>query len=120
MNYRQALGAIRPALPGVAGLGAGVNLPMPTGPVYMRQVHDRVLASGSVATLQGPFRAAVPLYAFLGSYDSLRHGPLSRAGYRLDELLAAPAFAGWCALRLRSAAKPRRGAMRRFSHCSIC
>lgn len=94
-DYKQALRAIRPALIWVAGLSAAVNILMLTGPLYMLQVYDRVLASGSVATLQGLFVIVVVLYGFLGFYDFLRHRMLSRAGYRLDELLSAPAFARW-------------------------
>ena len=47
-NYRQALRRIRPALWTVALLSAAVNVLMLTGPIYMLQVYDRVLASGSI------------------------------------------------------------------------
>lgn len=94
-SYRQALRDLRPALWTVAALSAAVNILMLTGPVYMLQVYDRVLTSGSVATLQGLFVVVVILYAFLGIYDFLRTRLLSRAGYRLDTLMAGPAFAYW-------------------------
>lgn len=90
--YRQALRRIRPALVTVALLSAAVNLLMLTGPLYMLQVYDRVLASGSVATLQGIFVIVVVLYVFLGFYDLLRHRALSRAGHRLDVMVAGAAF----------------------------
>lgn len=94
-DYTKALDAIRPALVAVAAISAAVNVLMLTGPLFMLQVYDRVLASGSVATLQGLFAIVAVLYAFLGFYDFLRHRILSRAGYRLDALLSGPAFALW-------------------------
>ena len=65
---------------------------MLTGPVYMLQVYDRVLSSGSVATLLGLFGIVILLYAFLGLYDFLRARLLSRAALRLDAQIGDEAF----------------------------
>ena len=76
-----------------AGLfSAGVNLLMLTGPLYMLQIYDRVLASGSVPTLLGLFAIVVVLYGFLGLYEFMRARHLSRAAYRLDQQIGGVAF----------------------------
>ncbi|MFK7945790.1 MAG: type I secretion system permease/ATPase [Paracoccaceae bacterium] len=80
----------------IVGLfSAIVNILMLTGPMFMLQVYDRVLSSGSVATLQGLFLIVVGLYAFMALYDFLRARLLSRASYRLDQTVGAVAFAKW-------------------------
>ena len=43
------------------------NLLMLTGPIYMLQVYDRVLASQSVPTLIALFALAAVLYLFMGA-----------------------------------------------------
>jgi PrtD family type I secretion system ABC transporter len=108
--YRQALrGLLRP-LAGAAAFSAAVNLLMLTGPVYMLQVYDRVLSSGSVPTLVGLFAIVVVLYAFQGFYDFLRGRILSRAGYRLDAAVGPAAFRHWLAAgRAGGAATEARG-----------
>jgi PrtD family type I secretion system ABC transporter len=68
----------------VGVFSAIINILMLTGPVYMLQVYDRVLSSGSVATLVGLFAIVIVLYGFLGLYDFLRTRLLSRASLRLD------------------------------------
>lgn len=66
-----------------------VNILMLTGPLFMLQVYDRVLASRSVPTLVALFALVVALYAFMGLFDFVRKKALSRLGYRLDvELMA--------------------------------
>lgn len=102
--YRIALALMRRPFVTAGLLSAAINLLMLTGPVYMLQVYDRVLSSGSVATLQGLFLIVVVLYTFLGIYEFLRARILSRAGYRLDSLLGDTAFDYW----LRSGTAPER------------
>ncbi|WP_050929947.1 type I secretion system permease/ATPase [Aestuariivita boseongensis] len=82
--YIKAWRGLRGTLVLVGLFSAAINLLMLTGPVYMLQVYDRVLSSGSVATLTGLFAVVVVLYAFLGLYDFLRARLLSRAALRLD------------------------------------
>ncbi|GAA6189969.1 type I secretion system permease/ATPase [Litorivita sp. NS0012-18] len=92
-SYPAALRKIRPAL-GLAGLfSAAVGLLMLTGSIYMLQVYDRVLGSGSVPTLLGLFGLVVVLYGFLGLYDFLRARVLGRAAMRLDQSLGETVFA---------------------------
>ncbi len=83
--YRTALKQLRRTLVIVGLFSAIINVLMLTGPIYMLQIYDRVLSSGSIPTLQGLFVVVVILYVFLGFYQFLRSRLLSRAGYRLDQ-----------------------------------
>ena len=91
--YGRARRRMRPAFLGVAAISAILNVLMLTGSVYMLQVYDRVLGSGSLATLAGLFAIVVVLYGFFGVYDALRTRLLNRAALRFDQELATPAFA---------------------------
>ncbi len=93
--YRRALRALRAGLLATAGISAMISVLMLTGSIYMLQVYDRVLASGSVPTLVGLFVIVVVLYSFLGFYDFLRARMLSRLALQLDGHLGAAAFRGW-------------------------
>lgn len=86
-SYREALARLRWPFVHAGLFSAAISLLMLTGPVYMLQIYDRVISSGSVATLMGLFVIVVVLYLFLGIYEVLRRRLLSRAGYRLDALL---------------------------------
>jgi PrtD family type I secretion system ABC transporter len=112
---RLAIGQMRRTFIWVGLFSAGVNILMLTGPMFMLQVYDRVLASGSFATLQGLFIIVVVLYGFLGLYDFLRTRLLSRAGYRLDKTVGSHAFDLW----VRSGADPRSKLARPLSDLSI-
>ena len=83
---------LRPVLVGVAVISALINVLMLTGSIYMLQVYDRVLGSGSVPTLVGLFVIVVVLYAFLGLYDFLRARLLSRAAVRLDAAVSGDVY----------------------------
>jgi PrtD family type I secretion system ABC transporter len=93
--YRAALRALRPSLIIAAIFSAVVNILMLTGSVYMLEVYDRVLGSGSVPTLIGLFTIVIVLYAFLAYYDFLRSRILSRAAVRLDQRIGAKTFRAW-------------------------
>jgi ATP-binding cassette subfamily C protein len=72
-----------------------VNVLMLTGSVYMLQVYDRVLSSGSVPTLIGLFSIVVVLYAFFGMFDFLRQRLLSRIALRLNASFGTETFDAW-------------------------
>jgi ATP-binding cassette subfamily C exporter for protease/lipase len=90
--YRTALEKLRRSFVQAGLFSAGINLLMLTGPLYMLQIYDRVLSSGSVPTLIGLFVIVVVLYGFLGVYDFMRSRLLSRAAYRMDQLIGDIAF----------------------------
>ena len=85
-----------------------VNLLMLTGPLFMLQVYDRVLASRSVPTLVALFGLVVALYAFMGIFDFVRKKALSRLGYKIDVNLMALAKKLWIYGSLRQDGARRR------------
>lgn len=102
--YKHALGRLRRTFVMVAFFSAAVNILMLTGPMFMLQVYDRVLSSGSLPTLQALFAIVVVLFLFLGLYDFLRTRLLSRAAYRLDQAVGPAAHDLW--MRSALLAKP--------------
>lgn len=92
---RKGMGVLRRTLITIGLFSAAVNILMLTGPVFMLQVYDRVLSSGSVPTLLGLFGIVIGLYSFLGLYDFLRTRLLSRGGYWLDKVVGTEAFRRW-------------------------
>lgn len=103
-----AISATRGALWAAAGLSFAINLLMLTGPLFMLQVYDRVLASGSVPTLAALFALVVGLYGFMGLFDFLRSRILSRIGFRIDDRLSAPAMRSWIENKLAARERPGR------------
>ncbi len=93
--YAQTLAKLRPAILGVLALSAATNVLMLTGSIYMLQVYDRVLTSGSMPTLYGLFAIVIILYGFLLVYDALRARLLSRVALRIDANLAKASFGHW-------------------------
>jgi len=93
--YQLGLHKLRPAFVMVGLFSAVINVLMLTGSIYMLQVYDRVLSSGSVPTLFGLFAIVVVLYAFLGYYDFLRTRSLSRMAIKLDQMTGAATFRNW-------------------------
>lgn len=106
--YEAALRALRGVLLWVMGFSALINVLMLTGSVYMLQVYDRVLTSGSVPTLVGLFAVVVVLYLFLAFYDALRARLLARSAVRLDGAVAEPAFRAMLSLPEAEAGQPLR------------
>ncbi|MEL7104656.1 MAG: type I secretion system permease/ATPase [Pseudomonadota bacterium] len=70
-----------------------VNLLMLTGPLFMLQVYDRVLASQSVETLVALFALVVGLMSLMGFLDWARGRVVARIGGRMQETLDGLAFA---------------------------
>ena len=60
------------------------NLLMLTGPIYMLQVYDRVLGSGSVATLVALTSLVAFLYGIMAVLDHTRGRIMARAGARFQ------------------------------------
>ncbi|WP_205647818.1 type I secretion system permease/ATPase [Acuticoccus yangtzensis] len=86
------LKAARSALIGVALFSCLVNLLMLTGPIYMLQIYDRVLASGSVPTLVALSAIVVILYVFMAILDLVRQRILIRVGHTIDDEVGYTAF----------------------------
>ncbi|MER8750312.1 type I secretion system permease/ATPase [Mesorhizobium sp. M1050] len=73
------------AIWGIVLISGVVNVLALISPLFMLQVYDRVLASGSVSTLVGLVVLAAGLYAFQCLLDILRARVLLRIGERFDE-----------------------------------
>ncbi len=69
----------------VSGL---INILALTGSLYMMQIYDRALTSGSVPTLIVLSTLAIGLYLFQGCFDVIRSQVLVRVGARLDKKIA--------------------------------
>ena len=76
----RCLRALRSAFAGIGMLSLPINLLMLTGPLFMLQVYDRVLASGSVPTLVVLAGRAGGLYVFYGLLEGIRSRVLLRIG----------------------------------------
>lgn len=92
---REKLGRIRGAFLVVALFSCVVNVLMLTGPMFMLQVYDRILASQSVPTLVALLGLAVGLYLMMGFFDFLRTRTLSRAAHWLENELTPLAYRSW-------------------------
>ena len=90
--YKTALTKLRRSFVHAGLFSAGINLLMLAGPLYMLQIYDRVLSSGSVPTLIGLFAIIVVLYGFLGLYEFIRSRLLSRAAFHIDQLIGDTTF----------------------------
>lgn len=100
-----ALNQVRSTFLTVAVVSAVTNVLMLTGPLFMMQVYDRVLASRSVPTLVALSLLAVGLYLFLGILELLRSRILTRVGQRIEEDLGDATFRAVMVLPLRMSRK---------------
>ena len=79
---------------GFVGLfSVAVNLLMLTGPLFMMQVYDRVLASRSVETLAALFLLVTFLFALMGVIDLTRSRIMSRIAAAFQERMEGRVFA---------------------------
>ncbi len=106
-EYRKAFWSAR-GLFIVAGIfSCFVNLLMLTGPLFMLQVYDRVLASGSEETLLVLFVLVAGLFAIMGVLDYLRGRILANAGARFQAMLDGRVFDGVMRQSLSPTARAR-------------
>ncbi|WP_323716812.1 type I secretion system permease/ATPase [Paracoccus aminovorans] len=69
-----------------------VNMLMLTGPLFMMQVYDRVLASRSVETLTALFLLVVFLFTLMGVLDLARNRIMARVAARFQERMEGRVF----------------------------
>lgn len=81
----------RPDWISIGLFSCAINLLMLTGPLFMLQVYDRVLASGSIPTLVVLYLLIVFLFGLLGVFNFFRTRMLSRIGYRIEKSLMSKA-----------------------------
>lgn len=92
-EIRQALDACRSHFAAAAAFSLGINLLYLALPLYMLQVYDRVLSSGSVPTLVMLTIACLIALATLAALDIVRARVLIRSGLRLDDRLSGRVLA---------------------------
>ncbi|WP_299968550.1 type I secretion system permease/ATPase [uncultured Roseobacter sp.] len=68
------------------------NLLMLTGPLYMLQVYDRVLSSGSQETLLALSMIVIFMYAIMGLMEYVRGRVMARVGARFQDALDRRVF----------------------------
>ncbi len=81
-----------------------VNILMLTGPLFMLQVYDRVLSSGSVPTLVTLSGIVLVLYLYYGLLEYIRSRVMVRVGRKFEERLRSRVFDAMSFLTLRRAA----------------
>ncbi len=91
-RIRSAISSLKRAIGGLAVFSFVINILMLTGPMFMLQLYDRVLGSGSVPTLVAFSGLAAGLYMFLGLLEFIRSRILVRVGRRLNENLGDTTF----------------------------
>jgi PrtD family type I secretion system ABC transporter len=99
-ELRDALRASRGVFWHAGGFSLFVNLLMLTGPLYMLQVYDRVLASQSIPTLVALTLLVLVLYGTLGILEWARSGLFSVAASRFEGALGTRAASAAMALSL--------------------
>jgi PrtD family type I secretion system ABC transporter len=87
-----ALERCRPPILWIAAFSLLINILMLTSSLYMMQVFDRVLASGSLATLAFLTLAAAGALGLMSGLDFIRSRILGQLGEWLERRLAAPAL----------------------------
>jgi len=87
-----AFSICRPAIVSVTVFSMFINILMLTGPLFMLQVFDRVLSSGSVPTLLALTLLVVVLYALYGFLEFVRSRVVARVARVADETLRERVF----------------------------
>jgi PrtD family type I secretion system ABC transporter len=88
----EAIAASRKAFIGLGVFSLFINLLMLTGPLYMLQVYDRVLASSSIPTLVALTLLVAVLYLTLGLLDWCRSSLFSVVASNIEGRLSEPAI----------------------------
>ncbi|GHF08658.1 protease/lipase ABC transporter permease/ATP-binding protein [Aliiroseovarius zhejiangensis] len=91
-HLRRVRHRMRGLLVNAAIFSVFVNLLLLTAPIYMLQIYDRVLSSGSVATLVTLSLLMAFLFLMMGCLDYARGRLLARAGARFQAELDERAF----------------------------
>jgi ATP-binding cassette subfamily C protein EexD len=101
-DLQQALSLCRSPVLWVAGFSLFINLLMLTPALYMLQVYDRVIASGSKETLLMLTLVAIFLLAVMVGLELVRSRLLVRVGNHLDTLLSGRLYRAMFARGLAS------------------
>ena len=91
-EVKNAVRASRRALNATFVFSAVINVLMLAGPLFMLQVYDRVLTSGSFPTLIALSIITAVLYAIIGMLELARSRIISRVGAEIDQRLSDRIF----------------------------
>lgn len=91
-EFANALSATRGLLWAAAGFSGAVNLLFLASPIYLVQVYNRVIPSGSIATLVGLSLILLLALTTMAVLDAARARILVRAAARIDRLLSPRVF----------------------------
>jgi len=97
-----ALGACRGAFIGIGVFSGFINILALSGSLFMMEVYDRVIPSGSIPTLVGLFVLVAILYFFQGALELMRSRLLGRIGASLDQALGSRVFDAVIGLQLKA------------------
>src|SRR6056297_2866409 len=89
-GFQEVMSAVRGYMPGLVATSALINLLMLVTAIYMLQVYDRVLASGSLDTLLWLSLIAIFAIVIYGILEWSRRVMLSRSGTYIENRLTAP------------------------------
>ncbi len=91
-ELRRALEASRRALKAVGWFSCAINILMLTGPIFMLQVYDRVMTSGSYSTLVVLMLITTGLYGVIGILELIRSRVITRVGIEIDQRIGDRIF----------------------------
>jgi PrtD family type I secretion system ABC transporter len=88
-EIRAAILASKPAFIGIGLFSLVINVLMLAGPLFMLQVYDRVLTSGSMPTLVALSVLTALLYGMIGLFELIRTRVIARVGVEIDQRLSS-------------------------------
>jgi PrtD family type I secretion system ABC transporter len=91
-ELERAIRKSRSALKAVGLFSAVINILMLTGPLFMLQVYDRVMTSGSMPTLVALSLLTASLYAVIGLLELVRSRVIVRLGVEIDQRIGDRIF----------------------------
>ncbi len=87
-----ALVASRRAITAVGWFSCVINVLMLAGPLFMLQVYDRVMTSGSVPTLLALLGLTTAVYGIIGVLELVRSRIITRIGIEIDQRIGDRIF----------------------------
>ncbi|NOU07699.1 MAG: type I secretion system permease/ATPase [Hyphomicrobiaceae bacterium] len=87
-----ALIASKRAIKAVGWFSCLINILMLTGPLFMLQVYDRVMTSGSISTLVALLGLTAALYGIIGVLELVRGRLVTRIGVEIDQRIGDRIF----------------------------
>lgn len=91
-EVKDAILASRPAFISIGMFSLVINLLMLAGPLFMLQVYDRVMTSGSMPTLIVLSVMTASLYAIIGILELVRSRIIVRVGIEVEDRVSARVF----------------------------